>query len=49
MNTVFPFSKNKVRIELTPKNDVEWEVTLPGNDNGITITTPTEDLWDGEN
>jgi len=46
MNTAFPFPKDKVEIELSPKNDMKWNVIFSDNSKGINMTT--EDLGDVE-
>ncbi|KAK7730587.1 hypothetical protein SLS53_008977 [Cytospora paraplurivora] len=42
MNTAFPIPKNKVDIEISPKNNLKWEVIFSDNSKGINLTK--EDL-----
>lgn len=42
MNTAFPTPKDKVQIELTPKDDMKWRVIFSDNSKGINMTK--EDL-----
>lgn len=46
MNTAFPFPKDKVDVELAPKNDRKWEVIFSDNSKGINMAK--EDLEDSE-
>lgn len=46
MNTAFPFPKDKIAVEFTPKNDKKWEVTFSDNSKGINMAK--EDLENSE-
>ncbi|PSR75499.1 cytochrome P450 [Coniella lustricola] len=38
MNTAFPMPKNKVYVELTPKDRMKWKVIFSDNSKGINLT-----------
>lgn len=48
MNTAFPFPKDRIAVELTPKDDRKWEVIFSDNNKGINMAKEDLEVEDSE-